>query len=114
MLMHTETVTLDDGTLLDVSVLKRIAVSKVAQALPIRFLRGLARTAESGFSEIRLHHADPITPLIVLVEPDKLRSWTVLDGRHRALKLLKAECRNAPCIVLTQEECLEALIQADV
>lgn len=107
--MHTETVTLDDGTLLDVSVL----VSKAAQALPIRFLRGLARTAESGFSKIRLHHADPIIPLIVLVEPGRLRSWTLLDGRHRALKLLEAKCHDAPCIVLTREECVDALIQAD-
>jgi len=112
--MHTETVTLDDGTLLDVSVLKRIAVFKVAQSLPIRFLRGLARTAESGFCKIRLHHADPIIPLIVRVEPGRSRCWTLLDGRHRALKLLEAKCRKAPCIVLTQEECLEALIQTDV
>src|SRR4051794_32824806 len=97
--MHDETVTLPDGRVLDVQVLKELASQKTTRRrLLLSTLQGVSTDSVSGYSAARLAATNLVYPVIIS------SSRVVLDGRHRILKLMNAARRTAVCVQLTEDD----------
>jgi hypothetical protein len=102
--MNIETVTLPNGIILDVGILKQAALLKPTRCVLLSALRGLSRAPNTGFSKKRLLCADISYPIIVT------KDLLVLDGRHRALHLLDIGAHSAICMELSDEEIASAQV----
>lgn len=104
-----QTVTLPDGRMLDVLVLQRIASHMCKkQSVRISSLSGISEHPDSGFSLARLAATSLKYPIIIG------HTRLILDGRHRALRLLRKGRKPALCVMLSEFHVREAQLSKQI